>query len=110
MESLRKLAISGDARSAEDLRALCSPTHRLQQLEEIDLSVTAVEEPHMAELVRLEGMHIVQPNRWSEAAVALLPRLRHLHSVRLDNASLLSGPIRAQTCATLGQCSSITAM
>jgi len=108
MESLRTLAVNKGDWRVEDLHTLCSPPHRLQQLEQIDLSHTSVDDQRMSQLVQLEGLRILQPGVLQSSAIPLLPRLQRLHSVRLDNYALHDESSRAQMCAALRQCECIT--
>jgi hypothetical protein len=108
MGSLRKLNINQGRWLVKGLRALCTPPHRLQQLQELDLSDTEVGVGHMTELIQLPGLTMLKPTLLAPSAIPLLPRLERLHTIRLDPALLRDAVHLPQLCYALRQCTSLT--
>jgi len=110
LPSLRQLSVHGGQWSVAELSDLCSPPHRLQQLQEIDLSRTDVCSAPIAELVKLPGLTNLQPRTLTASALSMLPQLKRLHTIR-PNSDLLHNEVgRSQLCATLRQCASLTCL
>ena len=74
--------------SAAQLSALCRPPHRLQQLQEVDLRWTDINEAAMAELICLPALTTLQPDSLAPSAIAFLPRLPRLQRLRLCLGSI----------------------
>ena len=70
--------------TADQLSALCRPAHRLQQLQELILRDTVVDETVMAELVCLPSLTSLEPEFLDADAFAFLPRLAHLQRIRVQ--------------------------
>ena len=110
LPSLRTLSVHGGHWNASELSVLCRPPHRLQQLEEIDLSATAVDDQRMAELVTLKGLTNLQPRTLTASALSMSPQLKRLHAVRPNSDLLYSETGRTQLFAMLRQCASLTCL
>jgi len=74
--------------SAAQLSAFCRPPHRLQQLEDVGLRWTDVDEAAMTELVCLPALTTLQPDSLAPSAIAFLPRFPRLQRLRLCLGSI----------------------
>ena len=112
MASLQKLNINQGRWLVQGLHALCSPPHRLQQLQELDLSATEVGAGHMNELAQLPGLTTLKPTLLAPSAIPLLSRLKRLHTIRLDPELLCDeDSLRlSELCTALRQCASLVAV
>jgi hypothetical protein len=111
LPSLQKLCWNDGHWAPVDVIQLCTPPHRLQQLQELSLENTDLSPTVMTSLTDLPSLRILRPQTIECESTSMLPRFSSLHTFALN----LRGPLptaaqQSEIHATLHACTNLTSL